>query len=143
MRLEIGVRAIGDRQVGNGLRQRALGHHVDRTGHTGRRGHAREQNIGAAQHFDAFEHLDRHRVGRRNAIQAIGGDVDGAHVQAAQIEVLQHVVLVGGEDDGRLVLQHILQGQRRPVLGQFARVGIDMHGRFHDGCGAQDAQTCP
>ena len=140
MRLAVRAGAVGEGELGNGLGQRALGHHVDGAGHAGARRHARQQHVGAAQHFHALEHFDGHRVGRRNAVQAVGGDVLRAHVQPAQVEVLQQVVLVGGEDHGGVVLQHVLQGQGRPVLGQLARVGVHVHWRIHDRGGAQNAQ---
>ncbi len=143
MQLVIGIGDIGGSQVRNRLGQCALGHHIDRAGHAGQRRHAGQQHIGAAHHLDPLKHLDRHRVGWRNAVEPVGRYVHRRHIQPAQVEVLQQVALVGREDHRRIVLQHILQRQRRPVLGQLAGIGIDMDRCLHDRGRPQNAQPRP
>ena len=142
MGLQIAIRHPGGGQLSNRLAQRTLGDHVHRTGHAALGCHAREQYVGATHDFDALKHFNRHGVGGGNAVQAVGGNVHGIHIQTAQIEVLQQVALVGGEDHRGIVLQHVLQGQGRPVFGQLTRIGIHMHGCIHGGSGAQNTQTC-
>ena len=129
-------------QAGKGFVRGAFRQDVDGAADPGTAGGgAIKEGVGPAEYLDPFDELRCHVLTRKQAIQAVIGDVVGIQREAPHDIQFLEVAETTGDPHGGVVLQDVRHAVRLLVLDQLVGIGRGCEGRFHVVLVAQDTHA--
>ncbi|MNX48284.1 hypothetical protein D3C86_788620 [compost metagenome] len=128
--------------AGQRVIRRPLGHQVDHAADAAAAGRrAGQEGRRAAQHFHAFEQFGSDVLAGQQAVQAVIGHVVRAQDEAADEIRLLEIAEAARHAHAGVILQHVADAARLPVLDQLVRIAGDAERRAHVVLRAQQTDT--